>query len=69
MPTTMTDEERRARCLRNESDTYRIAIIRLLSMADTGGRKTIDKADVLRVAVEAYDEGNRWHRRSKGEDL
>lgn len=61
------DDERRARCLRNEADAYRKAIVRLVVAAKGGGRKTMDKTEVAEIAGRALDEGNAWHRHLKGE--
>lgn len=53
------------RLLRAEADTYRKALVQLWGNATSGNRKTLDKADVGRIAGNAIDQGNELHRRAK----
>ncbi len=45
---------------------YRYAIVELLGLAMDGGRKTIDKDEVARIADNALEMGNELFRRGKG---
>jgi hypothetical protein len=61
------DEAMSVKCLANEADAYRQAVVQLISASYPGGRKTIDKAEVHDIAGRALDTGNAWSRRGKGE--
>ena len=62
------DEARKVKCLQNESNTYRAAIVRLLTASMSGGRKTMDKSEIKEILGHALESGNAWFRKSKEEE-
>jgi hypothetical protein len=58
-------DERATRLMRAELDVYRRAVISLGVEATSGGRKTMDKAEVAEACDRALEEGNRYSRRRR----